>query len=240
MRSAGTGEAEREFVAEHPVARTHPETGRKALYVSRGHTVRFSGTTQEESAPLLEYLFEHQVRPEFTCRFAWQPGSIAFWDTRCTLHNPVNDYHGYRRVMHRITLAGDVPFEALGSSPSRCAGTGAGARRSTVAGIALGVALGFAVLLVNRAAVNELAAGVRALAGEADLQVHGGRQGFDERLFAELARLPGVALASPVLELEVGLAAGGGTLRLVGLDPFRAARIPASAFRRGSGAASWN
>ncbi|MDW8467616.1 MAG: ABC transporter permease [Burkholderiales bacterium] len=99
----------------------------------------------------------------------------------------------------------------------------------TVAGIALGVALGFAVLLVNRAAVNELAAGVRALAGEADLQVHGGRQGFDERLFAELARLPGVALASPVLELEVGLAAGG-TLRLVGLDPFRAARIQPALF----------
>lgn len=110
IRSAGTGEAEREFVAEHPVVRTHPETGRKALYVSRGHTVRFSGMTEEESAPLLEYLFEHQVRPEFTCRFAWQPGSIAFWDNRCTLHNPVNDYHGYRRVMHRITLAGDVPF----------------------------------------------------------------------------------------------------------------------------------
>jgi taurine dioxygenase len=109
LRTDGTEEARREIAAEHPVVRTHPETGRKALYVNRGHTVRFSGMTEEESAPLLEYLFQHQVRPEFTCRFTWQPGSIAFWDNRCTQHNPVNDYHGHRRVMHRITLAGDVP-----------------------------------------------------------------------------------------------------------------------------------
>jgi taurine dioxygenase len=103
------GASKSDFTAEHPVVRTHPETGRKALYVNRGHTLKFSGWTEEESAPLLEYLFQHQVRPEFTCRFAWQPGSIAFWDNRCAQHNPVNDYHGYRRVMHRITLAGDVP-----------------------------------------------------------------------------------------------------------------------------------
>ena len=63
----------------------------------------------EESAPLLNYLFAHMVRPEFTCRFRWEPGSIALWDNRCTQHNPVNDYHGYRRVMHRVTLAGDTP-----------------------------------------------------------------------------------------------------------------------------------
>jgi taurine dioxygenase len=97
------------FTAEHPVARTHPETGRIALYVNAGHTVRFAGMTEEESRPLLDYLFRHQVRPEFTCRFAWRPGSIALWDNRCTQHNPVNDYHGYRRVMHRITLSGDAP-----------------------------------------------------------------------------------------------------------------------------------
>src|SRR4051812_19458052 len=97
------------LVAEHPVVRTHPETGRKALYVNFGHTVRFRDLSEEESAPLLAYLFQHQVRPEFTCRFSWQPGSIALWDNRCAQHNPINDYHGYRRVMHRITLAGDRP-----------------------------------------------------------------------------------------------------------------------------------
>ena len=103
------GTRSEELVAEHPVVRTHPETGRKALYVNSGHTVRFAGWTEEESAPLLNYLFDFQVRPEFTCRFSWRPGSIALWDNRCAQHNPVNDYHGHRRVMHRITLAGDKP-----------------------------------------------------------------------------------------------------------------------------------
>jgi len=95
--------------AAHPIARTHPETGRKALFVNVAHTVGIEGLTDEESAPLLNFLFQHQVKPEFTCRFQWQPNSLAFWDNRCAQHNPVNDYHGYRRVMHRITLAGDKP-----------------------------------------------------------------------------------------------------------------------------------
>ena len=99
----------RQYEAEHPVARTHPETGRTALYVNVAHAVRFAGMTEAESAPLLAFLFAHQVRPEFTCRFRWRPGSLALWDNRCVQHNPVNDYHGFRRVMHRITLAGDVP-----------------------------------------------------------------------------------------------------------------------------------
>lgn len=98
-----------------------------------------------------------------------------------------------------------------------------------VAGIALGVALGFAVHVVNRAAVEEVAAGVRALAGDADLEIRGGRQGFGESLFADIARLPGVAVASPMLDLEAGLAAGG-TVRIVGLDPLRAARIQPALF----------
>lgn len=109
IKSDGREEARKDYAAAHPVVRTHPETGRKALYVNVAHTARFEGMTDEESAPLLGYLFQHQVRPEFTCRFVWQPGSIAFWDNRCAQHNPVNDYHGYRRVMHRITLAGERP-----------------------------------------------------------------------------------------------------------------------------------
>ncbi len=107
LRAAGV--ESKVLVAEHPVVRTHPETGRKALFVNVGHTTHFKGFSEEESRPLLDYLFQHQIRPEFTCRFRWQPGSLALWDNRCTQHNPVNDYHGFRRVMHRITLAGERP-----------------------------------------------------------------------------------------------------------------------------------
>ena len=97
------------LTAEHPLVRTHPETGRKALYTSDAHTVTIKGWTEEESLPLLKFLWAHQIKPEFTCRFRWQPGSLAFWDNRAAMHNPINDYHGYRRVLHRITLAGDKP-----------------------------------------------------------------------------------------------------------------------------------
>ncbi len=97
------------YEATHPVVRTHPETGRKALYVNVAHALRFENMTVEESAPLLDYLCQHAIRPEFTCRFRWTPGALALWDNRCTLHNPVNDYHGQLRSMHRITLAGDRP-----------------------------------------------------------------------------------------------------------------------------------
>lgn len=109
VKESGTGVAKQDLVAEHPVVRTHPETGRQALFINVAHTARFAGWTDEESAPLLQFLFAHQVRPEFTCRFRWEPGSIAFWDNRAAQHNPVNDYHGFKRLMHRITLAGDRP-----------------------------------------------------------------------------------------------------------------------------------
>lgn len=109
IRSDGRDAARTEYVAEHPVVRTHPETGRKALYVNVAHTVRFAGWTEDESRPLLDLLTTHLTRPEFGCRFGWRVGSLALWDNRCAQHNPVNDYHGFRRVMHRITLEGDVP-----------------------------------------------------------------------------------------------------------------------------------
>ena len=110
IKSDGRNSASQEFRAEHPIVRTHPETGGKALYVNIAHTAGIKGMTDGESAPLLEFLFRHQVKPELTCRFQWEPNAIAFWDNRCTQHNPVNDYHGFRRVMQRITLKGDKPY----------------------------------------------------------------------------------------------------------------------------------
>lgn len=109
IRDSKRADAKAVYEATHPVVRIHPETGRRALYVNVAHASHFEGMTPEESAPLLDYLFRHQVRPEFTCRVAWAPGTLALWDNRCTLHNPVNDYHGHLRRMHRITLAGDRP-----------------------------------------------------------------------------------------------------------------------------------
>ena len=109
VKDSARRDAAKQYVAEHPVVRVHPETGRRALYVNVAHTERFSGMTREESVPLLRYLFQHQVRPELTCRFRWRAGSIAFWDNRCAQHNAINDYPGHRRLMHRLTLAGDRP-----------------------------------------------------------------------------------------------------------------------------------
>jgi taurine dioxygenase len=95
--------------AVHPVVLTHPQSGRKSLYVNPGFTVRIDGWTDEESKPLLEYLYQHAVKPEFVCRFQWKKGSIAFWDNRATWHYALNDYQGQRRYMHRITVEG-VPL----------------------------------------------------------------------------------------------------------------------------------
>ena len=91
-------------VATHPVVMRHPETGRKILYVNPGYTTHFEGWTREESLPLLNYLYEHGAKPEFTCRFRWRPDSLAMWDNRQTWHYAANDYHGHRRLMHRVVI----------------------------------------------------------------------------------------------------------------------------------------
>lgn len=112
-RNADLAEGE----VSHPVVISHPETGRPSLYVNPIFTLRFEGWTADESRPLLTHLYREATRPELTCRFRWAPGSIAFWDNRATWHYAVNDYHGHRRLMHRITVAG--------TKLSACAGTAA-------------------------------------------------------------------------------------------------------------------
>jgi taurine dioxygenase len=103
-RLANPGQATQD--ALHPVVLTHPLTGRKALYVNADFTVRFDNWTVEESQPILDLLYAHGARQEFTCRFHWEPDSIAFWDNRATWHYAMNDYQGHRRIMHRITVEG--------------------------------------------------------------------------------------------------------------------------------------
>ena len=93
---------------EHPVVVIHPETGRKALYVNSIRTRRFKDMTEEESKPLLNYLVEHSYQPEFTCRFKWRKGSVAFWDNRCTAHRGIFDFGEAHRLMHRVAIQGET------------------------------------------------------------------------------------------------------------------------------------
>jgi taurine dioxygenase len=93
-------------LAVHPVIITHPTSGRKALYVNPSFTTRFDGWTREESLPLLQYLYAQAIAQDNVCTLQWKPGSVAIWDNRASWHFAKNDYHGHRRVMHRITIAG--------------------------------------------------------------------------------------------------------------------------------------
>ena len=96
----------------HPVVRVHPVTGRKALFVNPVYTQRFADMTVAESKPLLDFLHTHCTRPEFRCRLTWRDGMLVMWDNRCTMHLAINDYDGYRRLLHRTTVKGAVPLGA--------------------------------------------------------------------------------------------------------------------------------
>jgi taurine dioxygenase len=95
----------RETISVHPIVATHPETGRKLLFVNHSYTVGIEGLTDDEARPLLAFLMDHGHRPEFTCRFRWTRGAVAFWDNRCVKHLAVNDAGPFRRVMRRIQIA---------------------------------------------------------------------------------------------------------------------------------------
>jgi len=102
-------EAADSYEAVHPVVRTVEETGQKAIYCSTVHTTHFVGMTEGESRPLIDWLVGHATRPEFTCRVRWEPGTLTVWDNRRVMHNAINDYHGMRRHMRRLTSGPTVP-----------------------------------------------------------------------------------------------------------------------------------
>lgn len=107
----GINDARKTFPrSEHPVVRTHPETGRKALFVNRGFTTRIKELNRNESDALLAMLYDHAETPEYQCRFKWQPGSVAFWDNRAAMHHAMWDYFPQSRLAHRVTICGDKPF----------------------------------------------------------------------------------------------------------------------------------
>jgi len=103
------GAEEAPKIAIHPLIRTHPETGRKCIFIG-DQAQRFDGMTMAESKPLIDYLMAYIQRPEFTCRVQWEPRSLVLWDNRCTCHYAIADYAGHTRRMQRVTIAGDTPF----------------------------------------------------------------------------------------------------------------------------------
>ena len=108
--AASAGLDEQSVTTTHPVVRTHPVTGRRALFVNGNYTSHFEGWTPEESRPLLEYLYTQVARPELTYRHRWEVGDLIIWDNRCTQHAVVGDTGGAERTLHRVTIAGDVPY----------------------------------------------------------------------------------------------------------------------------------
>ncbi len=102
--------AKQVFINSHPVVRTHPETGEKTLFVNEAHTTHFTDQSEQQSKALLNELYQHARKPEFQCRITWHIGMVALWDNRSTHHYPINDYTGYRRLLHRVSLKGDKPF----------------------------------------------------------------------------------------------------------------------------------
>ena len=99
--------AETEVV--HPIIRTHKETGAKSIYCGMAHTVNIEGWSRDDSLPIFRYLTEHLTQDQFVTRFTWRQGSLAMWDNRCVFHYALNDYHGHRRHMHRVTIKGEKP-----------------------------------------------------------------------------------------------------------------------------------
>lgn len=110
-KRAGIYDPNKVFPAhEHPVIRTHPETGRKAIFVNRIFTQSIVGLPKDESKAILEFLFQHTAKPMFQCRFKWEENSIAFWDNRAAMHHAMWDYYPHRRRGYRVTIKGDRPY----------------------------------------------------------------------------------------------------------------------------------
>ena len=95
--------------SHHPLVRTHPRTGEKALYCDRTYAVGLKGLTPDEARPILDFLIEHVTQPAFTCRLRWEAGTLAVWDNRLCVHQAFNDHDGHRREMYRTTIAGETP-----------------------------------------------------------------------------------------------------------------------------------